>query len=1147
MRKLTVFFIVILALTLVLPVSANGPDDGRVVQIAFASPEELAEMAARLDVWEVHHDETDPNVGYVIARVSAAEADRLMAQGADVQEKAGLSLHPDTIPGFPCYRTIAEIETQLASWESQYPTLTYLSSLGSSYEGRPLSVIRLTNEATGLSKPVFFLMANIHGRELITPETAMVFIQYLLENYNVDPDVTWLLDEHVIFVVPSANPDGHIRNEPGQPWAYWRKNTHPYGSCSASDYGVDLNRNFAFHWGGDSTYPCDETYQGPSAASEPETQLVQNYILSLFPDRRGPGDNDPAPDTTSGVMITLHSYSNLVLWPWGHANIAAPNGAQLQMFGRRMASFNNYTPQQAVALYPTTGTTDDWSYGELGVASFTFEMGSQSDGFYPSCSRYSDLIQPTIDALFYAAKVARTPYITAFGPHTLDVTTTLPSALVGQPVPVQAMINDNDSKTSGQTIVAAEAYLDVPPWDGGTPYPLAAADGAFDETSELVQGSVGTSGVTRGRHLIYVRGRDADGYWGPVSALFVELADSGVITGVVRDADSNQPLSGVAVSAAGAGETFSALTNSSGAYFIPLSPGTYTLSAARMGYGVFSTTVSVDFLQTVVLDIALQRLPWGVLGVELSELGTALPLSGTVLAEGVSPAAPSLVLDAAPTASVELPAGAYTLTATVAGHSSRQQVITLTAGSWVTAAFRLPPPMPLLVVDDDVDQSYETYILPALDASGFLYDVWSVALRGRVTSDLLALYDGIIWFTGDDATNSVSRYEQEVLRGYLNDGGRLFLTGQNIGMDIKNDYGSFFRDVLSAVFVQDSSGDTSVSGLSFYGGISATLAEGSGANNQSSPDVIAPYAVTATPVFTYSSGGGTAGLAVEQGAYRLIYLSFGLEGVADATQRITILRDGLAWLGAGYPPARLPLTLGHSGDIVYRNRPLTFTLSTLNDSLMVMSEGEVTVAFSPDAVLVSASNPDVSAPGMLHWSELSLGSEASQNFWWTVSLPETSAAEVLTCAVAASWPRLSSPAQAEIALPLAPLYGVTLSPATSVLEGVPGSPVTHVLTLTNTGTYTNTYIATMSEGVWPAILEPASPITLASEATAPLTITVMVPQEETLLLLAPDVVTVTVAAFTDPDVKASSVLTTNPVQVTPPGVQIFLPLVLRES
>ena len=404
----------------------------------------------------------------------------------------------------------------MSQWAAQYPDIASLSTIGNSFENRELKVMRLTHHSTTGFKPRFFLMANIHGRELITNETAMVFIQRLLQGYGNDPDITWLLDYDEIYVLVSANPDGHVKNEQNLS-LYWRKNTHPYGSCTF--YGVDLNRNSDFKWGGAgaSDVPCDETYRGPTADSEPETQAVENFVQSLFPDQRGPGDSDAAPITTTGILITLHSYGNLVLWPWGWTYAAAPNNAQLQQLGQKLAAFNGYTPQQSVGLYPTSGATDDWSYGELGLASYTFEIGSNSDGFYPDCSRYDALIQPNISALLYAAKVARTPYLTPFGPDALEVTMRIITTTVGSTsVTAQATIS------GGQIISAAEAYVDTPPWAGGAPHILTATDGAFDANVEPVSGTFPAAGLAPGRHIIFVRGQDAAGSWGPVSAAFGE-------------------------------------------------------------------------------------------------------------------------------------------------------------------------------------------------------------------------------------------------------------------------------------------------------------------------------------------------------------------------------------------------------------------------------------------------------------------------------------------------------------------------------------------------------------------------------------------------------------------------------------------------
>jgi hypothetical protein len=366
-------------------------------------------------------------------------------------------------------------------------------------------------------KPVFFLMGNIHGRELITNELAMVFLEYLLTRYGVDADVTWLLDHHHIAVLVSANPDGHVKNELGQPWAYWRKNTHPYGT-GCSQYGVDLNRNSGYRWGGASDDPCHILYQGPEAVSEPETQAVQALMRRLFPDRRPDDATTPAPDDTMGVFITLHSYSDLVLWPWGHTYTPAPNDDQLAMLGTKLATYNDYDPKQASDLYPATGTTDDWAYGELGIASYTFEIG---DTFYPSCERYDALIQPNLDALLYAAKVARTPYITAIGPDTLDVTAKKQVVDVGEPLTITARIDDFNNV--GSLIIAAEAYVGIPSWEDGPAYAMLPVDGSFNTSEELTWISVlPTVTVTR-ETLVYVRGRDQEGIWGPPTAAYVEI------------------------------------------------------------------------------------------------------------------------------------------------------------------------------------------------------------------------------------------------------------------------------------------------------------------------------------------------------------------------------------------------------------------------------------------------------------------------------------------------------------------------------------------------------------------------------------------------------------------------------------------------
>jgi carboxypeptidase T len=517
----------------------------------------LTFLAQHLDIWEVIPSMLDGEAasGTVVAWISAGEAAWLVEHGFTVEPRplrsgdSDPAMAPATIPFYPCYRTIGELYAQLSEWAEAHPSLAELYTVGSSYEGLPLLVMRLMRQQTAerqqiddSERPIFFLMANIHGRELITPEVAMAFVALLLEGYGVDPDVTWLLDHHRIEVMVSANPDGHVRNEAGQPWAYWRKNANPsYGICRGTDFGVDLNRNSSFAWGAASTYPCAETYQGPVAISETETVAVQSLIQELFPAQRPPGEGSAAPDDATGLFITLHSYGNLVLWPWGHTYDDAPNATQLAQLGRKLASYNGYVAKQASDLYPASGTTDDFAYGELGVAAYTFEIGSSGDGFYPPCTRYDDLVQPNVAALLYGAKVARMPYLTPAGPDTLEVAAQ--GTTSGETLVLTVTAHLDDRQTGGMDISGAEAYYEVPPWKGGVAYPLQPRDGAFDSAYELVSGmmtitlpapAVGSviGADLAARPLVFVRGRDAGGAWGPVSAAFIDIAGDGAMSTV---------------------------------------------------------------------------------------------------------------------------------------------------------------------------------------------------------------------------------------------------------------------------------------------------------------------------------------------------------------------------------------------------------------------------------------------------------------------------------------------------------------------------------------------------------------------------------------------------------------------------------------
>lgn len=438
-----------------------------------------------------------------------------------------------SIPGYACYETVEETFAAAEGFAAAKPQFAQWLDVGDSWTkalggaGYDMKVLKLTNSAIGGDKPKLFVNAAIHAREYTTAPLVLSFARWLLDGYGSDADATWIMDHHEVHLLLQANPDGRKKAEAG---LSWRKNTNS-DYCSGTAIGADLNRNFGFSWNstggaGSSGNPCSETFRGAAPASEPETQAVEAYIRSIFPDRRGPGPNDAAPADTSGLHLDIHSYSELVLWPWGDRATPAPNGPALQTLGRRFAWYNGYTPQQSIGLYPTDGTSDGPSYGELGVPAYTFELGTS---FFQSCNVYNNTIKPdNLPALIYAAKVVRAPYQAPGGPDALNVALSGPVA-AGTPATLTAQVTDvrfnqGNGNEPTQAIVAAEAYVGTPPWAAGAvAVALTPSDGSFDSSTENVTGSLPTAGLANGRHLVFVVGRDASGATGPVSAGWLDV------------------------------------------------------------------------------------------------------------------------------------------------------------------------------------------------------------------------------------------------------------------------------------------------------------------------------------------------------------------------------------------------------------------------------------------------------------------------------------------------------------------------------------------------------------------------------------------------------------------------------------------------
>lgn len=541
---------------------------------------------------------------------------------------------PKSIPGYACFRTVEETYSTMDALKAAHPDIVDIDDIGPTWkktqnaaQGYDMRALRITNFATLASdpnRPAMVLFGSIHAREYGPAELTTRFAEWLVNNYGTDPEATWLVDHNDFRLVLEANPDGR---KIAEQQLYQRKNVNNIDApctgpvTSGSQYGVDLNRNFPFHWDitngqGSSGSYCDQTYRGPVKASEPETENLVNYVAGtcnaagecsggVFADRRtGPmnpantsGDGGAAaPDDTTGFFIDIHSNAELVLWPWGDTQNAAPNQAALRTLGRRIAWYSGYVPEQSDTLYPTDGTTDDTMYGLLGVPAFTIEL--DGDDFFQDCGDFETTTVPVnLASLRYAARALHAIYQQPAGPDALEVTAGSSLVVAGDAVPVSARIDDtrfNQSTTGDnvpgvvRNIASARASVDKLPWQAGAnPVALAATDGTFNTSVENVGGSIDTTGLAAGRHLAFVQGSDVAGNAGtPNAALFEIVAANsvGTLEGHVRDQVTLAPLQATIHLSAGS-QTYDASSDAgTGAYRAHAYPGTFNVHVSAPGH-----------------------------------------------------------------------------------------------------------------------------------------------------------------------------------------------------------------------------------------------------------------------------------------------------------------------------------------------------------------------------------------------------------------------------------------------------------------------------------------------------------------------------------------------------------------------------------
>ena len=304
---------------------------------------------------------------------------------------------------FAGFFTLQEVMDNLDSMAAKFPSIISLrQSVGSgtTTQGRTIYYVKISdNPGLDESEPEILYNSLHHAREAQSISQLIYFMWYLLENYGSDPAITYLINQTEMYFVPVANPDGYVYNYTTNPngGGMWRKNRRNNGDGT---FGVDLNRNYGYNWGfnntGSSPTTSSDTYRGPFANSEPETQLMENFINSH----------------DFKLSVNNHTYSDVLIYPFGYApNLETPDSLQFKSYAEQMTNCNGFefgTPNQTVG-YSANGAIDDWLYADTSlhqkVLSFTPEAGAASDGFWPNINRIIPIAQNTMAQNMEAAKL----------------------------------------------------------------------------------------------------------------------------------------------------------------------------------------------------------------------------------------------------------------------------------------------------------------------------------------------------------------------------------------------------------------------------------------------------------------------------------------------------------------------------------------------------------------------------------------------------------------------------------------------------------------------------------------------------------------------------------------------------------------------
>jgi carboxypeptidase T len=580
MKKFSAFLFVFLSFTI-----SIFSQQSVVVRIIDPTPEQMKYFAAN------NYDITAFTPGKnVDLFVTDLEFDRLRAEGYNIEivqtadeMRANLRGTSD-IPG---YRTYDQALAEMQQMVIDHPDICQLFDLGDSrgkhyflagnnnyiqYQHDIWALKVSGNVQMDEDKPAIYYMGAHHAREPISTAVVFYILNHVLDNYGADPDITESVNNKELWFIPIVNPDGH-RIVLEQIDVSWRKNIRDNDNNGQITYaggwdypdGVDPNRNYGWEWGGEgaSSNPNDQTYRGPEAFSEPEVQAMRDLMAERH--------------FVAG--INYHSYSELVLWPFGYTSDAyGPDAIALAALGTAMAQSipklgpGYYTPGPAWSLYPAAGNTDDYAYGMHGIFSILIELATQ---FIPPQNQVLQICQDNLESALILMNRVNSSTLTGL----------VTNSVTGEPVVAEVFVSGIDNT--------------------GLPREPYKSNEQFGRYFRMLPNDSYTVTFTAFGYLTQTFNNVAINDMGQ-TVLDVAMVQSQIITvtGTVTDADTGEPIQGAAIEVLGT-PIDPVYTNSNGEYIIEeIYENTYSFSVWAENYAMVVQQVSVS-PQNNIIDFEL--------------------------------------------------------------------------------------------------------------------------------------------------------------------------------------------------------------------------------------------------------------------------------------------------------------------------------------------------------------------------------------------------------------------------------------------------------------------------------------------------------------------------------------------------------------